>query len=281
VLVTGSEGLIGAELVQLLQAEEHEVVRFDLENGDDVLDAVAVRGAACDCEAILHLAAILDPRAEADRVMAVNLLGTWNVLSAARVASCRRVVFYSSVNALGVFMGEQPPDYLPIDDDHPCRPRSTYGLSKLLAEEMCQRFTDMTGIVTICLRLPAVWSDAHYAKVDEARRIDPRYEWVPYWEYGAFLDVRDAAEVGHCALCCRVGGHARVLLCASDISSSGATSLELAQRLYPDVPWRGGREYQRDPHTALVDTSRARTLLDWQPRHTWRDWVARSGDRPA
>jgi len=49
-------------------------------------------------------------------------------------------------------MGEGRPEYLPVDDDHPARPRSPYGLSKLLAEDVCRYFTETAGMTTIGTR---------------------------------------------------------------------------------------------------------------------------------
>jgi nucleoside-diphosphate-sugar epimerase len=271
VLVTGNHGLIGACLEANLRAEGHDVIGFDLAAGNDIRDIEQVRAAAQGCQAIVHLAALLGrPGDTPADIMAVNLLGTWNALTAARETDAKRVVYYSSVNALGVFMGQRPPDYLPIDDAHPCYPCSPYGISKRLAEEMCRDFTRSTGVSTLCLRPPGVFNDDIYRRVREAREADPASEWQPIWEYGAFLDVRDAADAGRCALTAPASGHVTVLLCADDISSAKHTSRELAQRIHPEVTWRGGTAYEDEPYKALIDTRRAREILGWTPQHRWR-----------
>ena len=49
----------------------------------------------------------------------------------------------------------------------------------------------------MCLRPVAVWDEAQYSRVRDQWRAQPRSEWEPFWEYGAFVDVRDvAAAVG-------------------------------------------------------------------------------------
>jgi nucleoside-diphosphate-sugar epimerase len=271
VLVTGNRGLIGACLHGALQAEGHEVTGFDIAAGEDVRDLDQLRAAAQGCQAIVHLAALLGrPGEEPADIMAVNLLGTWNILTTAREVGANRVVYYSSVNALGIFMGLKPPDYLPIDDAHPCYPSTPYGISKRLAEEMCRDFTRSTGISTICLRPPGVFNEAIYHQIREAREADPASEWEPIWEYGAFLDVRDAADAARCALSSPVSGHVTALLCAEDISSAEGTSRDLARRIHPQVPWRGGTVYEDEPYKALIDTRRAREILGWIPQHRWR-----------
>lgn len=276
VLVTGSSGLIGSHVVASLTDHGHDAVGFDVAKGQDILNPDALRSAAEGCEAILHLAACTDHHADDSHIMSVNLLGTWNVLSAAKSSGVGRVVFYSSVNALGVFMGDRPPDYLPVDDDHPCYPSTPYGISKYLAEQMCHRFTDATGIPTVCLRPPGVWAESHYEGISGWRKEKPENEWTPFWEYGAFLDARDAALAGIAALRCPDPGHTTLLLCAADISTSGYTSREIVNKLLPDVPWRGGAEFDQDPYRALIDTRKAQAVLAWAPRYTWRAWTERA-----
>lgn len=270
VLVTGDAGKIGAVVAARLRRAGAEVVGFDLVRGEDVRDAAAVARAARGCAAAVHLAAVRTDRGvDPSTLMAVNVLGTWHVLLAAREHGLARVVVFSSANALGVFRGQRRPDYLPIDDEHPARPLGPYGVSKRLAEELCRAWTDETGVPTVCLRPPGVFDAADYAHVLAQRATDPASEWEPVWEYGAFLDVSDAAEAALCSLLCPDPGHVTLLLCADDIASD-TPSRELAERLLPGVEWRGGPEYEREPRRALLDTARARTILGWQPAVRWR-----------
>ncbi len=270
VLVTGSSGKIGSVVARELADQGHEVVPFDVVVGDDMRDAEAVSHATRGCEAVVHLAAFpRDLPARGDEVLQTNVLGTFQVLAAAREHHLRRVVFFSSVNALGVFTGHRHPDYLPINDAHPSYARTRYAQSKHLGEEMCRTFTRETGVPAISLRPPAVLTPEDRERRRERWRADPTSEWTPIWEYGAFLDVRDAATAAGRALVCVDPGNASVLLCADDIAAT-APGRELAARVLPKVPWRGGAEYGDDPYRALVDASLARTILDWRPRYRWR-----------
>lgn len=283
VLVTGDRGLIGTAVMTALVAAGHEAVGFDLVDGHDVRDPRALGHAASGCAGIVHLAAVDEPVDDPGlaefgptttgtdmTVFATNVLGMQNLLLAAERNQVARIVMLSSVDVLGCFGGRGEPGYLPIDDDHPCRPVGAYGLSKWLAEQMCAAFSTATGVCTVCLRPPGIFTEEIYAGVRRARRDNPDFEWSPIWEYGAFLDVRDLANAVERALTAPLTGHHRLLLCADDISSAELGSRALSEKILPSVVWRGDARYDLDPFRALVDTTPARALLDWSPRHRWR-----------
>jgi nucleoside-diphosphate-sugar epimerase len=272
VLLTGSGGRIGRRAAVALETAGHEVVPFDLAHGDDVLDADAVLAAARGVDAIIHSAAIPDDDADwalAPRTMPVNLIGTWNVLLAAREHQVGRVITLSSGKSLGML--ERDPDYLPIDDDHRGLPSLPYALSKWLAEEMCEAFTHETGVSTICLRPVLVLDPTRYPMLASGSELPP----VPgmRWHLGVWIDVDDVARAAAAAVDCPDPGHARLLLCADDIGSERTTAELVAQQL-PDVPWHGA-PLSPGSRRALADTSRARELLGWSPQVAWADRHAR------
>jgi nucleoside-diphosphate-sugar epimerase len=269
ILVTGQRGHVGAVVARHLAGQGHEIVGFDFADGQDVLDAGAVRRAAAGCTAIVHLAALAhDSAGTPEQIMAVNVLGTWHVLLAAQAAGVTRVVHFSSAQVFGTAEGERLPDYLPLDDAHPLRAGRPYGMSKVLSEDLCAGVTSRSGVATICLRPVAVWQPDFYQRAEMRWQADPASEWTPYWEFGAIVDARDVAAAVECSLASHFDGHVRAVLCADDIAAS-APSLEIAGRLTPDVPVRGPDRYRADPHRALVDCSTAKTLLGWQPRYRW------------
>ena len=266
ILLTGHRGRLGPAIWERLVGDGHEVRGFDLADGDDILDAAAVQGAAHGADAIVHAAGWPDDRAGTPaEKLTVNLFGTTNVLLAAEAEGLRRVVHLSSGKSLGML--ERNPDYLPIDDNHRGRPNGPYGLAKYLSEEMCASFTERAGLETICLRPVAVFDAGGYAHAlrTPAKPPDPG----AVWHMGVHIDLRDLADATAAAIRCALpAGHARLLLCAADTADPRPT-LELVAAYLPDVPWKGGPEFDDDPHRSLVDTGRARDVLGWQPRHTW------------
>ena len=279
ILLTGHAGLAGAAAHRLLTTSGFDVRGFDLAEGDDLLDRRAVERAAAGCGAVVHAAALNNDKAGTPgQIQAVNVLGTWHVLQAAVRAGAGRVVYFSSVQVFGIFEGEQLPEYLPFDDDHPRNASRPYGLSKCQAEDLCAGVTATSGITTVCLRPVQIWTAEHYHEVIRRWQRNPASEWQPFWEFGAFVDVRDVAAAVLAALSRPAGGHLRATLCASDISAT-APGREMARRMLPGVPWRGGSEFDADPWTALV-RGRAAGALGWRPQYTWSRWLAESGTRP-
>jgi len=275
ILLTGHAGLAGAAIRRLLAASGFDVRGFDLADGADLRDRGDVERAAAGSDAIVHAGALANDKAGTpEEIFETNVLGTWHVLRAARLAGVARVVSFSSVQVFGIAEGEQPPVYLPVDDDHPRNAARPYGVSKCIAEDLCAGVTATSGMTTVCLRPAHIWSPEHYVQVTNQRRADPASEYEPFWEFGAFVDVRDVAAAVLAALHRPGNGHLRATLCAPDISAT-APSRELVRRLWPAVPWRGGREYVADPWTALL-RSRASEILGWEPRYTWRRWLAES-----
>jgi len=273
VFLTGSEGRIGKHFSSELNRRGINFVGFDSANGQDLLDPESISSAITGCTTVVHLALLsAEPGSVSQNSMGDNLNALFNLLAAAEVNSVKAVVFMSSVDVLGIFKGECRPSYFPIDDDHPCRPSTVYGMGKLLGEEMCKIWSERTGIRSIVLRPPGVWIPETYGEITELRSKRPSYEWDPYWEYGAFIDVRDLFEVSFNALIKNtLVKHARYLVSSSDITTSGRGTLELVGMLHPDVPWRNKKnKYEEDRYHSLVDCANAMLDLEWRPGFTWQ-----------
>jgi nucleoside-diphosphate-sugar epimerase len=120
-----------------------------------------------------------------------------------------------------------------------------------------------------------VWSEDTYGWIQAQRAKRPEFEWDPFWEYGAFVDLRDLARACGLALACEFDGFTCLAVASLDITTSGRTSRELAAFVHPTVEWRGGAEFDEDPYRTLIDIERARSILDWSPEHTWKLFVER------
>jgi UDP-glucose 4-epimerase len=267
ILITGNKGFIGRVVSKELENSGFEIEGFDITEGNDILNYKSLYNKMNGCQLVVHLAAI-ESTNDID-TMNANLQGTWNVLQSARNNRIQKIVFTSSVDVLGVFQGENNPIYLPLDDKYPCHPKSTYSISKIPAESMCQYFYNATRINLFIIRPPGVWDENTYIKIQSARKARPKYEWDPYWEYGAFIDVRDLARAIRMALEPKISGFHKYLIASDDITTSGMTSLELVQKLLPKVEWKGGKEYKEKPYKSLIITEGIKQLLNWGPEYSW------------
>lgn len=166
VLVTGGAGFIGSHLVEALIAQGKHVRVFDnfssgrLENlsgvkdkieliHGDISDLAAVTAAAVGCALIFHQAALVSvPRSIQEPVLnqQSNLVGTGNVLEAARLAGVKRVVYASSAAVYG------PSPSLPSREADPTGPISPYAAAKLMGEIMAATYTRTYQLETIGLR---------------------------------------------------------------------------------------------------------------------------------
>ncbi|MCR4407329.1 MAG: SDR family oxidoreductase [Anaerolineae bacterium] len=165
-LVTGGAGFIGSHIVAELvhrgervrvfdnfstgKEENLRAVRQDIEliNGD-LRDLEAVRYAISGVDYVLHQGALPSVIRSVDDPLAsdaCNVVGTLNLLIAARDAGVRRVVYASSSSVYG----DSPT--LPKHEDMRPAPKSPYAVSKLAGEHYCQVFTEVYGLETVCLR---------------------------------------------------------------------------------------------------------------------------------
>jgi uronate dehydrogenase len=152
--MTGASGRIGGMLRSRLGG--HDLRLTDLTPGDgvkrlDVTDVAAVERAARGADAILHLGGIPGEK-PFDDLLAVNVRGTEQVLTAAHRAGVPRVILASSNHAAGLQSRDQAgPDGLP--DDVPARPDTYYGWSKAAIESLGRLHHDRYGLHVVCLRI--------------------------------------------------------------------------------------------------------------------------------
>ena len=149
VVVTGGAGKLGRACVTELIGHGWDVVVFDrlrppansgavfvpidLTDYGQVLDAMlGVEERYGQPDALVHLAAVPAPGIVPDhQTFANNMNSTWNVLSGARRAGVTNIVWASSETVLGLPF-DTPPPYIPVDEEYPPRPESTYSLVRRL-----------------------------------------------------------------------------------------------------------------------------------------------------
>ncbi|MFV2014735.1 MAG: NAD-dependent epimerase/dehydratase family protein [Candidatus Heimdallarchaeota archaeon] len=165
-LVTGGAGFIGSNLVKMLLLEGHTVTVLDnLKSGyqsnlnpfpelkfieGDIRNGKVVNQAMGGIEVIFHLAASVGNTRSIEHPIEdseINVLGTLQILEAARKHGVRKVIYSSSAGIFGELKT------LPICEDHQIEPDSPYGVSKLAGEKHCLAFAKLySSLECICLR---------------------------------------------------------------------------------------------------------------------------------
>ena len=310
ILVTGGCGFIGATLVERLHRSGAKVrVLDDLSIGQpsdinvptmiaegnagdwwgdrvaivrgDIRHADVAARAAHGADAIVHLAAntgvpisIADPR----RDCTVNVIGTFNMLEAARHAGVKRFVFASS----SAPVGEIEP---PIHEDVVPHPISPYGASKLAGEAYCHAFWRSFGVETVALRFGNVFGPRSTRKASVVAAFCQRIVCGgPLTIYGDgaqtrdFIFIDDLIDAIDRALAVEaIGGE------VFQIATNKETTVrEIAETLQsicramglkpPTITSEAPRH--GDVRRSFSDTSKAARMLGWRARYDLRRGLA-------
>jgi len=277
IIVTGGSGQLGRQVIQELLGNGYDLLSLDraapetklcpfrlidLTRSSDVEDAM--RGA----DAVIHLGAYQAPGLAPDaETFSNNVTATYNVLHAAAELGIRRAVIASSTAAFGFLYARRPwlPDYLPLDEQHPCRPQDPYGLSKVVGEKIADSFASASGISIASLRFPGIHFDFTYRSFPD-RWQNPAVKIGRFWSY---IDVRDAAVACRLALETDIHGH-EVLVVAAPTSTVSRPTDELMREYLPGV-----RKARADlaGNWSGVDSRKAEKLLGFKAKHLWENYL--------
>jgi UDP-glucose 4-epimerase len=283
-LVTGGSGFIGSHVVDRLVVEEAaEVVVFDarprtenlseaMKSGrvrlveGDVGDPAALADAAAGADGVFHMAVLpLGPCSEEPRrCVDVNVVGTFNVLDAARQAGVQKVVFSSASSVYGDTNET-------MDETHPLGARTMYGGSKIAGEYFVRAFHDLYGLDYVILRYMNVYGPRQDGGlvINVLRRIQAGEAPTIMGDGSQSFDFVHVADVA--------GANVRAM--ASDVGEATlnvgggneVTVREIVDRLIDLSGSSVEPEVRADvevPMTRRVGSSeRAAELIRWQPEY--------------
>jgi nucleoside-diphosphate-sugar epimerase len=147
IAVTGAGGFIGSHLVPRLPEFGHEVVEISRNKGYDLNDWESVKDIP-PCNVLIHLAAktfVPDSFNNPREFYQTNTNLTINALELARKWKAK-VIYMSSY-----FYG--PPQYIPVDENHPLNPHNPYAQTKYMSEELCKAYSRDFDVPVIAFRL--------------------------------------------------------------------------------------------------------------------------------
>jgi nucleoside-diphosphate-sugar epimerase len=281
-VVTGGSGKLGRAVVRELLEHDYEVVnldktrpagqsaapftQIDLTDFGQTFEALtAIDARYQGVDAVVHLAAIPGPGAAPNAVtFHHNVTASYNVFAAAKAAGVRNVVWASSETLLGLPL-DTPPAYIPIDEEHPPRPETSYALGKLMDETMAAQFCRWDPeLKMIGLRFSNVMEPHDYA-LFPGFNDDPS---LRKWNLWGYIDARDGAQAVRKALEYQTPG-LEIFIIANADTVMTTPSADLAQSVFPGVRVTG----ELSGVDTMLSITKARRLLGYEPRFSWRTQV--------
>jgi len=304
ILVTGGSGFIGSVAVELLAARGDDVVVLDnlwrsdaravpegvqlrvadLRDGDTIKSVVAQTAP----DAVMHFAAatiVPESVGNPATYFAINTIGSHNLLSAMQSAGVQRFVFSSTAAVYGV------PEESPITEEAAKKPINPYGLSKLMVEQMLEWYASAYGLNYVAFRYFNVAGatevhgehhepETHVIPVALQTQLGKRDRFKVFGtdystpdgtairDYVHVVDLVDAHllaldqldhTLGAFNLGTRDGFSVKQIVDAVERVTGKPLPVDFAPR-------REG-----DPPSLIADSTRARTVLGWQPKQSTLD----------
>ncbi len=195
VLITGATGLVGNIVYARLAAQPE---RYDVYGSArrlrasaraetmaytdipperlrlaDLTDFAAMQRAVEGMDVVIHMAAEPNGNAPWENVLNSNIIGSYNVFEASRLAGVKRVIYASTNMVVFGYLGTEPyksslaqglehitpEDFPPVRHDQPAWPTTYYACSKIFGESLARMYATVHGLSCICLRIGWVTSD--------------------------------------------------------------------------------------------------------------------------
>ena len=202
VLITGAAGRIGSSfaehghrnydfrlVVQTTQdpAKVEPLKRFGEVVPAELADRARLQELCAGIDTVIHLAADPNPNATWESLLSNNIVGTYNLMWAAKSAGCRRVIYASSIHAVGGYgRGVQ------VKAGDPVNPGDLYGVSKCFGEALGRYMAEQEGLSVIAIRIGGFQpAEQIIARPDAAGLVD---SWISPRDLHQLLDKCIAAD---------------------------------------------------------------------------------------
>lgn len=304
VFVTGGTGFIGSHIVELLLQEGHQImvltssssihpnlqhlqtkikiVRGDFGNYQLMLQYLQ------ETDIIVHIAWTTVPKTASENPIydaQTNIIGSIHLLEAAVKAKVKKVIFVSTGGALyGI------PQYTPIDEEHPIRPISAYGISKMAFERYLHFFYQNKGLDYTIFRIANAYGTRQNLTKNQGvigvwlQKIKEN-QAIEIWGDGTvvrdYIYVQDVAKIIVKGI--QYQGRQKVFNVGSgqgySLNEILSVCKEVSQKK-PSVSYLDGRSF--DVPVNILSIQKAAVELDWQPsisieegiQATW-DWLVK------
>ena len=274
ILVTGSAGLLGSAICDLLAATQVPFQTLDLNPKAHpgatnhfiglATDQQLVQQAMSGVDAVIHLAAIRNPSYGTPVAVFSNALATFTVLDAAVSTNVKRAVIASSFSATGMPFGQLPIELpnLPIDESFINQISDPYALSKNIDEMTAAYLTRRFEMRIVALRYPYIGDRIELLPKRYAQfAADPSLGKRELWTY---IDTRDAAYVAVDSILNNDITAGSYFVSASNLLGPHAAQ-DLVAQFYPETKLSSSH----GRFDSFVDFSNATAALHFQPQHNY------------
>jgi dTDP-glucose 4,6-dehydratase len=304
VLITGADGFIGSHLTESLVREGYSVRAFVMYNSfnswgwldqvsaeikksievfaGDIRDSHGVKAAMRDCDAVLHLAALIAiPYSyhSPDTYIDTNVKGTLNILQAARELGVKRVIHTSTSEVYGTAQ------FVPITEEHPLQGQSPYSASKIGADQLAYSFYSSFDLPVVIARPFNTYGPRQSARAVIPTVITQIANGAKKLKLGAITPTRDFSYVqdtvdAFTATLRSDKGLGEVVNFGSNFEISIADVAALiAEKMNVKIDVASDTERMRPVNSEVerlwADNSKAKELFGWSPKYAGRDGLAR------
>ncbi len=307
VLITGGMGVIGSETSRKFVKEGQRPVIYARHRDDNLIGDIAEKvdvelGDVNDLPRLLdvikrneithivHAAAFVGAVSQANPALSiqVNVMGTVNVLGAARLFNVKRVVYTSAKGVYGPVLGEHgSPTYKPMPEDLPKNPKRIYDSAKLMGEHLCIYYNGNMGVDTVVLRFATTYGPgktARHGKMGVTSQIvEAPANGLPFHlaqggdEKDDFIYNKDSA-LGIYLATVTENPKSRIYNIGSGIGSTLKDFERILRRHIPtaDIKIGPGLNFLGMPYPAhgVYDVSRAREELGFKPEYNLETGIA-------
>jgi len=304
VLVTGADGFIGSHLTETLVRQGYKVRAFVYYNSfnswgwldqcaedvkgnfevfpGDIRDPHGVKEAMKDCDAVLHLAALIAipfSYHSPDTYVETNIKGTLNILQAARELDVERVIHTSTSEVYGTAK------FVPITEGHPLQGQSPYSASKIGADQLAYSFYSSFNLPVVTIRPFNTYGPRQSARAVIPTIITQIANGAREIKLGSVTPTRDFSYVkdtvaGFIAALQAKGGLGEVI----NLGSNFEISIKETTQLICDTMGASveivSDEIRLRPENSEVerlwaDTTKAKEFLEWKPNYGGREGFQR------
>jgi len=267
IVITGASGVLGGGVVKRLKYI-HNVRATDVIAGEgiEVADLCLmdqVQKIVDGADVVIHCAAIHPwKQYTPDQYLDNNVKACHHVFSACVKAGVKRVIYTSSIAAIGM-----PPALVPAKEDDPSMPRDLYGMTKRFGENLAWMFHSNSGMNAVCLRPPT------FIPVDDLR--------LGLGLLGSWTHPDNVIDAHISALNTEFTGYHKVTIAnqtpytAEDAEGLRTAPSSIIERYYPGVTeFFEAHGVNIGPITCYYDISYAKEFMNWSPKLTFKKWFA-------